>query len=440
MKPTLGRTRATTKITTTLTAALVALAQGLALLPLLLPTAPAHAADAPAPPPPPRVKAEGLAATPPMGWNSWNKFACNVNEQLIRETADALVRTGLRDAGYRYVNLDDCWHGERDARGFIQPDPQRFPSGMKALADYVHARGLKFGVYSDAGWKTCGGRPGSRGHEYQDALSYAEWGVDYLKYDWCETEGLKAEGAYQTMGRALQAAGRPVLFSLCEWGNSQPWLWARDVGHAWRTTGDIFNCFDCIEDHGDWKAFGVLQILDMQRERGLRRHAGPGHWNDPDMLEVGNGMPVNQDRAHFSIWAMLAAPLIAGNDLRSMPPQTAAILGNRAVIAIDQDPLGVQGWRVAEDAGLETWVRPLADGRWALMLLNRNKAARTVRLDWVTQAWQDELSGRRADFAHTRYGWQDLWQAGRQGSTAAPLEANVGAQDVVMLALTPLPR
>ena len=325
-------------------------------------------------------KFEGLADTPPMGWNSWNKFACDVSETLIREVADAMVTSGLRDAGYRYVNIDDCWQGERDARGFIQPDAKRFPSGMKALADYVHARGLKFGLYSDAGWKTCGGRPGSRGHEFQDAQTYAEWGVDYLKYDWCETEGLKAEGAYLTMSRALRAAGRPVLFSLCEWGNSKPWDWAKKMGHAWRTTGDIFYCFDCVKDHGDWKAFGVLQILDMQQ--GLRAHAGPGHWNDPDMLEVGNGMPAHQDRAHFSIWAMLAAPLIAGNDVRSMSKETQAILARREVIAINQDVLGVQGWRHAARDGVEFWFRPLAGGDWAFMALNRNPAPRSVSFDW----------------------------------------------------------
>jgi len=376
-----------------------------------------------------------LAATPPMGWNSWNKFACNVNEQLIRETADALVATGLRDAGYRYVNIDDCWQGERDAHGFIQADATRFPSGMKALAGYVHARGLLFGVYSDAGWKTCGGRPGSRGHEFQDAQTYAAWGVDYLKYDWCETGGLKAEGAYQTMAAALRQAGRPILFSLCEWGSSQPWTWAAPVGHSWRTTGDIFGCFDCVQNNGDWKAFGVLQILDMQD--GLRQYAGPGHWNDPDMLEVGNGLTANQDRAHFSIWAMLAAPLIAGNDIRAMPPAVRAVLGNRAVIAIDQDAAGIQGLRVSAKDGVEVWFRPLAGGDWALMVLNRNQAPRHVSFDWATTIVKDELSGRDAAFATTRYALRDLWRDRDAGDTSRPLEADVPAQDVLMLRLVP---
>lgn len=379
-------------------------------------------------------KFEGLAQTPPMGWNSWNKFACEINEQLIRETADALVSSGMRDAGYVYVNIDDCWQGERDARGFMQPDAKRFPGGMKALADYVHSKGLKFGLYSDAGWKTCGGRPGSRGYEFQDALSYAEWGVDYLKYDWCFTEGLKAEGAYQTMSEALKKAGRPVLFSLCEWGTAKPWLWAGKVGHAWRTTGDIFNCFDCIEDHGDWKAFGVLQIMDMQT--GLREHAGPGRWNDADMLEVGNGMPVNQDRAHFSIWAMLASPLIAGNDVRSMSKETQAILTRREVIAVNQDALAVQGFRYAANDGVEYWFKPLAGGDWAFMALNRNKTPRKITFNWAAEAVKDELSKRDAAFASTRYQLRDLWTGQGRGDTAKALTAELPGQDVLMLRLS----
>jgi alpha-galactosidase len=376
-----------------------------------------------------------VASTPPMGWNSWNKFGCDVNEALVREVADAMVASGLRDAGYRYVNIDDCWQGARDEQGFIQPDPQRFPGGMKALADYVHARGLKFGLYSDAGWKTCGGRPGSRGHEFQDARIYAQWGVDYLKYDWCSTEGLKAEGAYMTMSAALRATGRPILFSLCEWGQSKPWTWARSVGNAWRTTGDIFGCFDCVEDHGDWKAFGVLQIMDMQD--GLRAYAGPGHWNDPDMLEVGNGMAEHQDRAHFSIWAMLAAPLIAGNDVRRMSAQTRAILGRRAVIAIDQDALGVQGWRQASRDGVEYWFRPLDGGDWAFMALNRTDAPRRIHVDWRAQTVRDEISHRDAALDRVRYALRDLWSDRDLGDTSRPLEAEIGAQDVLLLRMSP---
>jgi alpha-galactosidase len=379
-------------------------------------------------------KFAGLANTPQMGWNSWNKFGCNVSEQLIRETADALVSSGMKDAGYQYVNIDDCWHGERDARGFIQVNAQRFPSGMKALADYVHARGLKLGLYSDAGWKTCGGRPGSRGHEYQDALTYAQWGVDYLKYDWCDTNGLKAEGAYLTMREALRAAGRPVLFSLCEWGDSKPWEWAKDVGQSWRTTGDIYPCFDCIQDHGTWKSWGVLQILDKQD--GLRKYAGPDHWNDMDMLEVGNGMSLNEDRAHFSIWAMMASPLITGNDVRSMSKETAGILTNKSMIAVSQDALGVQAFRHAARDGLEYWFKPLAGGAWAFMALNRNQEARRASFDWKAEKVVDELSGRALGAGQSSYQLRNIWTGAAAGSTKKALSAEVPGHDALVLKLS----
>ena len=380
-------------------------------------------------------KFEGLARHPQMGWNSWNKFGCDVSEQMIRETADAMVASGMKDAGYLYVNIDDCWHGERDARGFIQANKERFPAGIKALSDYVHSKGLKLGIYSDAGWKTCGGRPGSRGYEYQDALTYAEWGVDYLKYDWCNADALEAEGAYLTMREALRKAGRPVLFSICEWGDNQPWKWAKDIGHSWRTTGDITACFDCIVEHGNWHASGVLQILDLQKD--LRQYAGPDHWNDMDMLEVGNGMSVNQDRAHFSIWAMMASPLIAGNDLRSMSKETAAILTNRSVIAVSQDPLGVEAFRYAARDGVEYWFRPLDQGDWALMVLNRNHEPLAANFDWKAEAVKDDLSRRDAAFATTNYKLRNLWNGRFEGSTRKALAAQVPAQDVLMLRLTP---
>ncbi len=377
-----------------------------------------------------------LALTPPMGWNSWNKFACNVNEQLIRETADALVASGMRDAGYIYLNIDDCWHGQRDALGTIFPDRQRFPSGMKALADYVHSKGLKLGIYSDAGWKTCGGRPGSRGHEFQDALAYAAWGIDYLKYDWCNTEKLAAEGAYLTMREALRAAGRPMVFSICEWGTAKPWEWGKSIGNLWRTTGDITVCFDCVDTHGgQWNAYGAMKILDMQQ--GLRQYAGPGHWNDPDMLEVGNGMSVSEDRAHFTMWAMLAAPLIAGNDIRAMTPEVRAILLNRDVIAIDQDSLGVQGFRYAARDSVETWFKPLRGGDWAMAVLNRAGSARKVGFDWKKEAVSDSLSGRVAGFDTATYRVRDLWSGRELGTTARPLAAEVSAHDVLLVRLTP---
>jgi alpha-galactosidase len=380
-------------------------------------------------------KFEGLARTPPLGWNSWNKFGCNVNEQMIRATADAMVSTGMKDAGYQYVNIDDCWHGERDARGFITANKEHFPSGMKALADYVHSKGLKLGIYSDAGWKTCGGKPGSRGYEYQDALTYAEWGVDYLKYDWCNTNGLKAEGAYLTMREALRKAGRPVVFSLCEWGENQPWDWGKDVGHSWRTTGDITPCFDCVQDHGTWKSWGVVQILDKQQ--GLRVHAGPDHWNDMDMLEVGNGMSAKEDRAHFSIWVMMASPLITGNDLRNMSKETAAILTNKGVITVNQDPLGVQAFRHAAKDGVEYWFKPLDAGDWAFLALNRNKEPRKVTFDWKKENVADALSKREAAFGTTGYKLRDLWNGRSVGNTTKALETELPGHDVLLLRLTP---
>lgn len=379
-------------------------------------------------------KFENLAMTPPMGWNSWNKFACSINERMIREIADAMVESGLKDAGYEYIVLDDCWHGERDSLGFIQPHPEHFPSGLKALADYVHAKGLKLGIYSCAGSTTCGGKPASRGHEYQDALQYAKWGVDYLKYDWCDTEGLNAVGAYTTMSEALRQAGRPILFSLCEWGSNKPWEWAANVGHMWRTTGDIYNCFDCVDDHGDWKAWGVMQILDMQD--GLRQYAGPGHWNDPDMLEVGNGMPLHQDRAHFSMWVMLAAPLIAGNDLREMSPETLEILTNREAIAINQDPLGIQGFRYKREGDIETWLKPLSNGEWALCFLNRGKTPQTVEVDWKNFVVDDDFAKRTLDTRDRVYHLYNVWTKKEDGTTRKNWKAEIPAQDVVLFRLS----
>jgi alpha-galactosidase len=378
-------------------------------------------------------KFEDLALTPPMGWNSWNTFACDIDEQLIRNTAEAMVSSGMKAAGYQFVNLDDCWHGERDERGFIQPDPERFPSGMKALADYVHSLGLKIGIYSDAGWKTCAGKPGSRGYEFQAALTYAEWGIDYLKYDWCNTEELSAEGAYLTMRDALYAAGRPIVFSICEWGDNEPWEWAAELGHLWRTTGDIIDCFDCEIGHGSWSSWGILRILDKQE--GLRQYAGPGHWNDPDMMEVGNAMSVNEDRAHFSMWAMLSAPLIAGNDLRNMRPETVEILTNEEVIAINQDPLGIQAMKYRDEGDLEYWFKPLKGGDWAMTILNRGRQGERVEFDWSEEHVNDDMTGHRAEFGSNRYEVRDLWSKEDLGATETPLTVEVPAHDVRVMRL-----
>jgi alpha-galactosidase len=379
-------------------------------------------------------KFENLALTPQMGWNSWNKFQGRVSEQLIRETADAMATNGMKAAGYQYVNIDDLWQGERDADGNITADAKRFPSGIKALADYVHSKGLKLGIYSDAGTKTCGGRPGSENHELQDAKSYASWGVDYLKYDWCNANGLNAPEAYKKMSDALHAAGRPILFSLCEWGGSQPWTWAKDVGASWRTTGDITACFDCVKDHGSYSDWGVLSILDKQVP--LRQYAGPGHWNDPDMLEVGNGMSVNEDRAHFTMWCLICAPLISGNDLRHMNPQTLAILTDKDIIALNQDKLGVEAFKYSAKDGVEVWFKPLSDGSWAMCVLNRNTTPHTFSFDWKNEKVSDDLSKRDAKFDKTTYSLRDLWAKKDLGTTKDILTAEVPGHDVLVLKLT----
>jgi len=379
-------------------------------------------------------KFDGLALTPPMGWNSWNNFGCDVDEKLIRETADAIVAGDMKAAGYEYVVIDDCWQGERDSLGFIRPDPKRFPSGMKALGDYIHSKGLKFGIYSDVGAKTCGGRPGSRGYEYQDAKTYASWGADYLKYDWCNSEGLSPLGAYTTMRDALFNTGRPIVFSICEWGDNKPWEWAKNIGHLWRTTGDITHCWDCEENHGTWSSFGIMRILDKQK--GLKIHAGPGRWNDPDMLEVGNGMTINEDRAHFSMWAMLAAPLIAGNDVRNMSNDTREILTNREVIAVNQDPLGIQGFPAVSEGGLEMWAKPLSNDAWAICFLNRNKETKDVTFIWKENLIKDDSAQRHLDAKQNTYKIRDLWSKRDMGTTEKPLRATVPSHDVLMLRLT----
>ncbi|MEN3335156.1 MAG: alpha-galactosidase [Blastocatellia bacterium] len=365
----------------------------------------------------------GLAKTPPMGWNSWNKFGCDVSEKLIKEMVDALVSSGMRDAGYQYIVIDDCWQIDRDAQGNIIADPKRFPSGMKALADYIHAKGLKFGVYSDAGTLTCQKRPGSRGYEFQDARQYAAWEVDYLKYDWCSTGTQNQQASYSIMRDALVKSGRPMTFSLCEWGSSKPWLWAREVGNLWRTTGDIQDCWDCRRD---WGGMGFVHILDLQD--GLEAYAGPGHWNDPDMLEVGNGgMTTAEYRAHFSLWCLLAAPLMAGNDIRSMSPEIAGILTNKEVIAVDQDALGMQGRRVKRDGDLEVWAKQLADGSRAVALLNRSKAEGRISVSWNEIGYPDYLSAAV----------RDLWAKQDMGKHTGSFSASVPSHGVVMLKIKP---
>ncbi|HMH23762.1 MAG TPA: glycoside hydrolase family 27 protein [Puia sp.] len=379
-------------------------------------------------------KFEGLALTPPMGWNSWNTFQTNISEKMVMETADAMVISGMKDAGYDYLVLDDGWMAkERDSLGNLIPDPQKFPHGIKPVADYVHSKGLKFGLYNCAGTKTCAGYPGTRGYEYQDARNYAAWEVDYLKFDWCSSEGLNAKEAYTTMSKALRKAGRPILFSLCEWGNNKPWEWAQPVGQLWRTTGDIFGCFDCEKRNGGWSAWGIMRIADKQA--GLAKYAGPGHWNDPDMLEVGNGMTQSEDRAHFSLWCMLAAPLIAGNDIRKMSARTGGILVHKEVIAVDQDPMGVQGFKYSAKDSLETWVKPLQGGDWAVCFLNRSASPKNLAFDWGKEMIRDSVTNAALD-AGASFTLYDLWQKKAVGKTSSPFKAVVAPHDVIMLKLS----
>ncbi|HEV8407430.1 MAG TPA: glycoside hydrolase family 27 protein [Sphingomicrobium sp.] len=367
----------------------------------------------------------GLALTPPMGWNSWNKFACNVNETVVRDTADALVSSGMRDAGYKYVVVDDCWAGPRDLDGFITADTQRFPSGIKALADYVHSRGLKFGIYSDAGRLTCGGRPGSEGHEYQDALTYARWGVDYLKYDWCSTGDRNAQEAYAVMADALRQSGRPIVFSMCEWGTAKPWLWAKNTGNLWRTTGDIWDSFDRNDQAHSW-AHPVTNIVDLNEP--LWPYAGPGHWNDADMLEVGNGgMTPVEYRSHFSLWAMMASPLMAGNDIAHMEPSTRSILLNKEVIGVDQDPLGIQGHRVWKDGGSEIWIKPLAGGAKAVLLFNRADEPATISVTADQLGWP----------ASVRAKVRDLWAHKDLRPWTGAMSASVEPHGIAMFRIGP---
>ena len=367
----------------------------------------------------------GLARTPPMGWNSWNKFACDgLNEKVVRETADAIASNGMKDAGYQFVVIDDCWQTSRDARGNIIADKDKFPSGIKALADYIHSKGLKFGIYTDVGTKTCAGRPGTAGHEYQDAAQYAAWGVDYVKEDWCITlPGQNAESSYTLFRDALAASGRPIVFSLCEWGSNKPWLWAGPVGNLWRSAGDIQDCWDCKKS---WGGNGVVQILDLMAP--IYSYSGPGHWNDPDMLEVGNGgMTTEEDRAHFCMWALFSAPLLAGTDIANMSKETREILLNKDVIAIDQDPLGQQGQRVKKEGNLEVWSKQLADGSRALVLLNRGATPASIEADWTDIGYPAGISATVRDL------WTGKEVQGQKGSYSA----QVPSHGVVMVTVRP---
>lgn len=370
-----------------------------------------------------------LAQTPPMGWNSWNKFGCDVSEKLMKEMADAMVVSGMKDAGYEYIVIDDCWQIGRDSLGNIIPDPVRFPNGIKALADYIHSKGLKLGIYSCAGSYTCQGRPGSRGYQFQDARQYAAWGVDYLKYDWCSNEGQDARAAYQTMSDAIKLSGRPIVFSICEWGENQPWKWGKGIGHMWRVTPDIRDCYQC---KFDWGGVGVLDIIDIMAD--LYPYAGPGHWNDAEMLEIGNGgMSRDEYITHFSMWCMLATPLMAGNDLRKMDAETKEILTNKEVIAVNQDKLGQQARRFMDMGEKEIWAKPLVGGELAVCFLNRTENVWNLDYDWHKQtiyfADQVNIHGKE-------YVIRDLWKHQNIGTTKERMKYSIAPHGVLMVRLS----
>lgn len=353
-----------------------------------------------------------LAQTPPMGWNDWYQYKCTISDAIVRANADALVSTGMKAAGYTYISIDDCWQGKRDAKGRIQPN-SRFPN-MKALAHYIHKKGLKFGIYSSPGPKTCAGYEGSYGHEEQDARTYAHWGVDLLKYDWCSARKVytpdQMQAAYKKMGDALKSTGRPILYSLCQYGLEGVWQWGASVGgNMWRTTDDIGGDYDRVS------MFGFMQD-------GLAPYAGPGHWNDPDILQIGIGkLDHDEEVTQMSLWCILAAPLQAGNDLEHMNPETLAVLTNPEVIAVDQDPAGVEGHRAWQQGPLEIWVKPLIEGSHAVGLFNRGIGPLPITVDFQYIGLPDTVDVR------------DLWARKDLGTFHGSYTATVPPHGAILL-------
>ena len=357
----------------------------------------------------------GLGRTPPMGWNSWNHFGCKINQTVLKETADAFVNSGLIRFGYQYINVDDCWAKNRDSNNEIEPDTTTFPD-FKGMVDYVHSKGLKFGIYSDAGTETCAGRPGSLGFEVNDADTYAKWEVDYLKYDNCNNNQVLPQTRYPVMRDALNKTGRPIFYSLCEWGQYDPATWAAPVGNSWRTTGDIEDKWDsmisCADTNNQWSSY-----------------AGPGGWNDPDMLEVGNGgMTTTEYETHFSLWALMKAPLLIGCDIRNMDSNTVRILTNHEVIAINQDKLGVQGNKTKVNGTSEIWSGPLYGGTYVVLLLNRGTESVNITAQWVDFGLNAD---QQADV-------RDLWRNTDLGSMKGNVTATVASHGVAMYKVTPI--
>ncbi|MCL5006147.1 MAG: glycoside hydrolase family 27 protein [Acidobacteria bacterium] len=359
-------------------------------------------------------QASRLASTPPMGWNDWYQYGCTVSDAIVRANVDVLVSSGMRDAGYKYVNIDDCWQGKRDAQGFIHPN-SRFPD-MKALADYIHSKGLKFGLYSSPGPKTCAGYEGSYQYERRDAETYAKWGVDFLKYDWCSASRVYApdqmQAAYRKMHEALESTGRPILFSLCQYGLEGVWRWGASVGgNMWRTTPDIGGNYDRVS------LFGFMQ-------NGLETYTGPGHWNDPDILQIGLGrLNHDEELTQMSLWCLLAAPLLAGNNLTKMSNDTLKILTNPEVIAVDQDPEGIEGHRVWQEGPLEVWVKPLSDRSMVVGLFNRSESPLPITVRFKAIRMKDNVRVR------------DLWARKDLGDFHGHYTAKVPRHGVVLLKL-----
>ena len=379
-----------------------------------------------------------LASTPPMGWNSWNTFGYNINETVVRETADALVSTGLKEYGYEYIVIDDCWsiRDRRDSNGDLLADPEKFPSGIKALADDVHSKGFKLGIYSDAAEQTCAGYPGSLGFEEQDAQLWASWGIDFLKYDYCHApmfDQAIAIERYTRMGEALRKTGREFLFSLCEWGNQAPHLWGREVGgHMWRVSGDVFDSWINVHMNG-WRGLGIDVSIDIAQD--VHAHGGPGGWNDLDMLVVGlkgkgqiagNGMSFLEYQTHMSMWVMACSPLMIGCDIRTLDSETASLLMNREVLDVNQDSLGIPARRVKQLGRCDIWIKPLADSSVAVAVINRGSSREELT-----------LQARDIGLLDTPKLARDLWAQQDTADFKTELPLKVNPHETILLKVTP---